>query len=90
VKSCDIPVGDAFIALDGKAVKSTISGSNTNLQSLVSVVSAFGHQSGLVYGMKSFESGKVGEVQALRSLVEQLGLKDKVFTMDALHTKKNF
>jgi len=38
--------------------------------------------------MKSFENGKSGEGQALRDLVEQLGLKDKVFTMDALHAQK--
>lgn len=81
---------DNFVALDGKAVAATTSGGNTRLQNFVSVVSAFGHQSGLVYGMRSFENGKSGESEALRLLVEQLGLKDKVFTMDALHTQKNF
>ena len=79
---------DNFIALDGKAVGSTTS-SSTGVQNFISIVSAFGHQSGLVYGMKSFENGKSGEAEALRVLVEQLGLKDKVFTMDALHTQKN-
>jgi len=80
---------DEFIALDGKAIKATSSGGNTTLQNFVSIVNAFGHHSGFVYGMKSFENGKSGEAQALRDLVEQLGLKDKIFTMDALHTQKN-
>ena len=79
---------DEYIALDGKAIKATTQGGNTSLQNFVSVVNAFGHTSGLVYGMKSFENGKSGEGQALRDLVEQLGLKDKVFTMDAQHAQK--
>lgn len=80
---------DKFLSLDGKAITSSVHGGNTGLQNFISVVSAFGHQSGIVYGMKSFENGKSGEAEALRALVQQLGLNDKVFTMDALHTKKN-
>ena len=79
---------DDFIAIDGKAVSSTATEGKSELQNFVSVVSAFGHQSGLVYGMKSFENGKSGEAETLRQLVNQLGLKDKVFTMDALHVQK--
>lgn len=81
---------DDFVAMDGKSVRSTTKGGNTKLQNFIAVVSAFGHQSGLVYGMKSFENGKSGEGEALRSLVKQLGLTDKVFTMDTLHAQKNF
>jgi DDE_Tnp_1-associated len=81
-------LADNFIALDGKVVKSTVNGGNTAFQNFVSIVSAFGHHSGMVYGMKSFENGKSGEIQALRDLVMDLGLTDKVFTVDALHTQK--
>ena len=81
-------LADTFIALDGKVVKSTVHGGNTAFQNFVSIVSAFGHQSGMAYGMKSFENGKSGEIQALRDLVVDLGLTDKVFTVDALHTQK--
>lgn len=88
VKSHPLGLTDDFIALDGKAVSGSSSGGQTKIQNFIAVVSAFGHRSGLVYGMKSFENGKSGEAQALRNLVEQLGLKDKVFTMDALHTQK--
>jgi hypothetical protein len=89
VKSYHPEIVDEYVALDGKTVASTVSGSNTSTQNFISIVNAFGHQSELIYGMKSFESGKKGEVAALRELIEQLGLVDKVFTMDALHTKKN-
>lgn len=91
VKAYQLELGiptDEFIGLDGKAVTSTTNGGNTHLQSFISVVSAFGHQSGLVYGMKSFDNGKSGECEALRELVKQLGLSGTVFTMDALHCKK--
>ena len=79
---------DEFIALDGKAVRATTSGGNTSKQNFVSVVNAFGHKSGIVYGMQPFENGKSGEGQALRDLVEKLGIKNVVFTIDALHTQK--
>lgn len=79
---------DEFIALDGKAIKATTSGGNTSRQNFVSVVNAFGHQSGVVYGMQPFENGKSGEANALRNLVEKLGIKDVVFTVDALHAQK--
>ena len=80
---------DDYIALDGKSIKATSSGGQTKTQNFVAIVNAFGQRSGLVYGMKSFENGKSGEAQALRDLVQQLGLQGKVFTMDALHTQKN-
>lgn len=79
---------DDYVALDGKSVKSTVSGGNTASQNFSSIVSAFGHQSKLVYGMQSFQNKKSGEIEALQNLVGKLGLVDKVFTVDALHTKK--
>lgn len=79
---------DEFISLDGKAVRATTSGGNTSKQNFVSVVNAFGHKSGVVYGMQPFENGKSGEATALRTLVEKLGVKEVVFTIDALHAQK--
>jgi hypothetical protein len=79
---------DEFVALDGKAVRATSEGGSTSEQNFVSVVNAFGHKSGVVYGMQPFENSKSGEAQALRDLVEKLGVKNVVFTVDALHTQK--
>jgi DDE_Tnp_1-associated len=81
-------LADKYIALDGKVVQSTVSGGNTSLQNFISVVSAFGQQSGLTYGMQAFQNNKSGEGQALRDLVEKLGLQGKVYTADALHCQK--
>ncbi len=88
VKNYVPETADNYIAMDGKAIRATTQGGNTKHQNFVSVVSAFGHQSGIVYGMKSFENSKAGEAGALRELVEQLGIKDKVITLDALHAQK--
>lgn len=89
VKSYHAELADDFVALDGKAIKATVNGGNTGLQNFISVVSAFGHQSGMVYGMKSFENASSDESSTVRTLLAQLGLKDCVFTMDALHAQKN-
>jgi hypothetical protein len=89
VKNYHSELRDEFVALDGKAIKSTVNGGNTGLQNFISVVNAFGHQSGIVYGMKSFENASSDESSTVRSLLAQLGLKDSVFTMDALHAQKN-
>jgi predicted transposase YbfD/YdcC len=39
--------------------------------------------------MNAYENGKSGEGTAVRELMKQLGLTDKIFTMDALHCQKN-
>lgn len=79
-----------FIAVDGKSVKSTVHGGNSGLQNFTAAVTAFGQESGIVYGTEPFENrGKGGEVEALRRLIQDLGLQGRIFTMDAAHTKKN-
>lgn len=76
------------ISLDGKAIRATTNGGNTEFQNFVSLVNAFGAQSHLVYGMQPFNNSKSGEGEALRQLIIKLGLTDRLFTMDALHTQK--
>lgn len=89
MKSQQEQLGDEYIALDGKSIKSSVEGGNTSSQNFIAVVSAFGQQSGMVYGMQAYENGKSGEVPATRELIERLGLEGKVYTMDAAHSKKN-
>lgn len=76
------------ISFDGKAIRATTNGGNTELQNFVSLVNAFGAQSHLVYGMQAFNNSKSGEGEALRQLITKLGLTDRLFTMDALHAQK--
>ena len=80
---------DEFIALDGKAVRATVTSGGTSVQNFVSVVNAFGHKSKMIYGMKSYENKKGTEVEIVRQLAQELGVKDVTFTLDALHGKKN-
>jgi hypothetical protein len=82
------PPGDGLVALDGKAVRSTVEGGNTPLQDFTAVVSAFGHGSGLVHGMEAYHNGRGGEAAALRELVSRLGLRGATYTVDALHAQK--
>lgn len=83
-------LADDYVCLDGKAVKSTVTGGTASSQSFITVVSAFGQRSGLTYGIESFQNNKSGEAAALRDLVEKLGLQDTIYTADALHCQKNF
>lgn len=88
VKSYVDEDADDFIALDGKAVTATVTGGTSSNQNFVAVVNAFGHRSGIVYGMESYENGKSGEGEAVRKLLEKLGLQGKTFTMDAGNCQK--
>ncbi len=80
---------DDFIALDGKSIKSSVGGGNTEHQNFISVVSAFGQKSKMVYGMKSLENKNADEPETARKLMEELKCVSKTFTLDALHAKKN-
>lgn len=77
-----------WLAIDGKGLCSTVSNPNDSLQNFVSVVSVFAQHSGLVYDMQAFDNGKAFEPHIVRQLIERLGLKDVVFTLDALHCQK--
>ena len=81
-------LADSYISIDGKCIKSSVAGGNTSAQNFISVVSAFGQQSKMVYGMKSFENKKSGEVAVVQDLITDLELTDKTVTLDALHCKK--
>lgn len=89
MKKQEIALDDNYLSLDGKSIKSSVKGGNTKDQNFVAVVSAFGHKSGMVYGMQSYESGKSGEVPATQNLITKLGLLGKIYSMDAAHCKKN-
>lgn len=79
---------DQWVALDGKALNSTVQDAQGSLQSFVYVVSAFAQRSGLVHHLRSFESGKAYEAEVVRQMVAQLGLQEAIVTLDALHCQK--
>ena len=82
-----IPEG-AGIALDGKALGSTVQDCYGSAQNFVSVVSACVHGRADVMGQISFENGKTSEIGAVRDLLQQLDVVGVWFTMDALHCQK--
>ena len=85
---CAPPDSAEWLAIDGKSLSSTVTNPNDSLQNFVSVVSVFAQHSGLVYDLQAFENGKAFEPRIVRQLIRRLGLKDVVFTLDALHCQK--
>lgn len=77
-----------WLAIDGKAIKGTLTDAQTSYQNWVSLVSVFGVKSGVVLGAESFESHEMSEIAVVPQLIEQLGIKGAVFTLDALHCQK--
>jgi DDE_Tnp_1-associated len=81
---------DDWLSVDGKSIKSTLENPNSAYQNFVSMVSVFSQKRGQVIKTATFENKKASEVPIVQELLETLDLKDVVFTLDALHCKKNF
>jgi DDE_Tnp_1-associated len=79
----------AAVAVDGKALGSTVQDCFGSQQDFVMVVSACVQSWAGVMGQVSFQNGKTSEIVAVRTLLEQLNLKGVWFTLDALHCQKN-
>ena len=80
----------AGIAMDGK----TLRGSFDHFQDrkAAQVLSALATDTTLVLGhvwITDDDGDKNHEIQAAQQLIKALGLKDRLFTLDALHTQKN-
>jgi DDE_Tnp_1-associated len=82
-----VAVGEA-VAIDGKALGSTLSDAYGSKQDFVMVVNACVQSWAGVIGQLSFHNGKSSEIGAVRSLLEQLDLKGVWVTLDALHCQK--
>ena len=78
-----------WICIDGKSIKSTVNDYSTSYQNFVSMVSLFSQKKEQVLYAEKMENKKAGEAQIVEQLLDVLDLKDVVFTMDALHCKKN-
>jgi DDE_Tnp_1-associated len=87
-KTHPVPDGQG-VALDGKALGSTVQDCYGSAQNFVNVVSACVHGRADVIGQISFENGKTSEIGAVRDLLKQLDVVGVWFTLDALHCQKN-
>lgn len=82
------PKDEHWIAIDGKAIGSTVTEKHGSKQNYKSMVSMFCSKMGVVISSKAIENKKSNEGDAARMLIDQLELKGMVFTMDALHCQK--
>jgi len=78
-----------WIAIDGKSIRSTVNNYSDAYQNFVSLVSLFSSKREQVLHVERLENKKDYEGQIVEDLLGMLDLKDVVFTMDALHCKKN-
>ena len=79
---------DYTIAIDGKAIASTIVNYDNSYQNFISLVSIFSVQRGLVLRCEKIENSKESEIPTVRKLIEALDVKSEIFTIDALHCQK--
>ncbi|MEM7789652.1 MAG: ISAs1 family transposase, partial [Bacteroidota bacterium] len=86
-----LPEGEV-LAVDAKAVRSTVSDSDSAAQDFVALVSAYGVRSGLVVAAARYDNGTTSEVHAAQELIaglaRALDLSGTTVTLDALHAVK--
>jgi len=80
-----------WLAVDGKALGSTLKNSQSKKQDFEAVVSLFAHKSGLVRSVEHYRKKSKGESEApiARHLMSELKNMGLIFTMDAGNTQKN-
>ena len=71
------------IAVDGK----TLRGSGNKNKRAVHLLSALLHKEGVVIAQKEVDS-KTNEIKAFKPLLENIDIKDKIVTADAMHAQK--
>ena len=85
-----VPIEEGeWISIDGKSIRSTVSDYSSEYQNFVSLISLFSSKREQVLHVERLENKKGNESQVVEDLLETLNLKDVVFTLDALHCKKN-
>lgn len=78
-----------WISIDGKSIRSTVNDPLSEFQNFVSLVSLFCSKREQVLHVEKLENKKDYEGKIVEDLFEILDLKGVVFTLDALHCKKN-
>jgi hypothetical protein len=79
---------DAVIAIDGKTLRGSFDHA-LELRALI-MVSAFATDDALSLAhIMLDDSEKLGEIPAVQQLIEQLNLRGKLYSLDALHCQKN-
>lgn len=85
-----VPIQEGeWISIDGKCIRSTVSDYTKEYQNFVSLVSLFSSKREQVLHVEKLDNKKCNEGKVVEDLLEILDLSDVVFTLDALHCKKN-
>lgn len=77
-----------WIAIDGKSLRNTLTNQENEQQNRLVMVSYFSQATKLVIKSESYESKHSSETSKVLSMIENCGLSNKVFTLDALHCNK--
>lgn len=76
------------IAIDGKSIKASVESGISKEQNFIAFVHAFCVDHQLLLGALAFENKKQGEIEVVRQLIGTLGIRQAVFTLDAMHDSK--
>jgi hypothetical protein len=78
-----------WIAIDGKVIGGTVINANDSKQNYINLVSLFSHKRKQVISCGLVEGNKESELPVTRLLIDELDIKDAIFTLDALHCQKD-
>lgn len=88
ITSDDVQHHKEQLGIDGKSINSTVKSSHDSFQNFISLISVFAVKRGVVLGTRLIENGKESEIPAVQELIQALGLKGVLFSLDALHCQK--
>ena len=80
-------IDDCF-AIDGKSLRNTLTEVFNKEQNFVTFSSLFDLANGLVLKIKSYENKKTSEIEETQELLNDVPIKNKTFSLDALHCQK--
>lgn len=78
-----------WISIDGKAIGSTVLDACNKNQNFAVVVSAFSHISGIALLSAKYNQKENNEIAIAEALIQNLEVEERIFILDALHSKKN-
>lgn len=83
---------DELLAIDAKAIRSTLTDYATAHQDFACLVSAYGARSGIVASVRAYQNKQTSELEAAQALIADLAaaldLRGTTVTLDALHCTK--
>lgn len=74
--------------MDGKAIAGTLVEHKGSQQNLISLVSLYCQQQGVVLQAQAFENQQQSELEVVQQLLSALCLEGSLITLDALHCPK--